>query len=497
MKTTSRIGILLFSLFVAHLVAPLMAQTGRADEGQPVDAVTEVSVTPDVTETIIAPEPVIEDQSAMSLREDAHKRFLRLNDEERYEEALDAALEVVLLTQEEIGADTIELATPLVNLATMQTKNGDHLSAETNYKRCIAIIEKHEGRLSARLINPLNGLGATYNRAEQYENAVSVFERALRINHVNEGFYNLDQFKIQDGLTESHVGLQEIEDANFYQEAQLEIYERRSGVDNPEIVVGIYKLADWYTRSNQIDAAMQAYRSADKILRKTEAGKANPARVGALEGIAQAYASVGNQSASASALKSALTVIDSQMEIDYRSRAGVLVKLGDLYTRNGKFTTADVNYAEAWRDLSREEDLLGLRDEYFASPVRVAGRKLSLLRYAPDARGKARDTLNTGYVLIRYSVKSNGRVEDVQVVESEPPGIMDKALVSTFSRSVFRPRRVDGVAVYSERLLYQLDFLSSRDDSRSRDKKDNVPLEYPDDARTDGGRIAYPERAPD
>jgi TonB family protein len=171
--------------------------------------------------------------------------------------------------------------------------------------------------------------------------------------------------------------------------------------------------------------------------------------------------------------------------------------------RSGKVSIADPNYAEAWRDLSRDGELLDLRDDYFSNPVRVSGRQLSSLRYAPKTRGKEPDSLSDGYVLIRYTVKSNGRVEDVQVVESDPPGIMDKALVSTFSRSVFRPRREDGFAVVSERQLYQLDFLYSRKDRSTKDDRKDGPLEYPDDDRNGsgdtggGGRLPRPEKASD
>ena len=67
------------------------------------------------------------------------------------------------------GTRALRWLLPLVNLATAQMRNEDLISAESNYLQCIAIIEKHEGRLSSRLINPLNGLGATYNRGGLYE----------------------------------------------------------------------------------------------------------------------------------------------------------------------------------------------------------------------------------------------------------------------------------------------------------------------------------------
>lgn len=446
-------------------------------------------------------DPAGADEEPVSPRIEAHNRFLRLNDEERYSEARFAAQQVVDLTREEYGPDAIELATPLVNLATMQMRNEQLEFAEQIYRDAIAIIESHEKMLSKRLINPLTGLGATYNRLGLYDQAIKTFDRALRINHVNDGFYNFEQFKVYDGLTEGYVGQQEIEDANFYQEIQLEIYQRKIGVNDPGIVPGLYKLADWYKRSGQLELAMQSYRRADDILRKGDSEELSLQRVEALEGMAHVYESGGNQSAGASVFKRALDIIDAQSEIDYRMRATVMVKLGDLYTRSGRSTSAEKYYAEAWRDLSRDDVYLDLRDQFFANPVRVAGRQLSSLAHAPNTRGKSPDTLEDGYVLISYTVNSNGRAEDVKVIESDPPDMMDQVLVSTFQRSWFRARRIDDEAVDADRLFYQLDF---RYATESRMDKPRKSLEYPDAAiESDsededgarGGRLPYPEKA--
>jgi len=162
----------------------------------------------------------------VSRRIKAHERFLFLHDEERYQEANAAGLTVVELTREEFGADHIRMVTPLVNLAITQAKNGDLPAAEANYKESILIIEKQEGVLSPRLINPLSGLGSTYNRAGLYEQGIEALERALLINHVNEGLYNFEQFKIQDGLTDSYTGMNALEDATFYQKKPCSPIER-------------------------------------------------------------------------------------------------------------------------------------------------------------------------------------------------------------------------------------------------------------------------------
>jgi tetratricopeptide (TPR) repeat protein len=352
--------------------------------------------------------------------------------------------------------------------------------------------------LSSRLVNPLNGLGATYNRLGLYDQAVQTYERALRINHVNDGFYNFEQFKIYDGMTESYVGLGEIEDANFFQESQVEIYQRKIGIDSPAIAPGLYKLAEWYERSGQIELAMRSYRRADTILRAGEGGKMNPERVRALEGQAHVYERAGNQSASASVLKRALSIVDANPEIDYSKRGTLLVRLGDLYARSGKATSSEESYAEAWRDLSHDDSDLDLRDRFFANPVRIAGRPISALEFSPNARKKDPEDLALGYVLISYTVQADGRTADVRVIESEPPGVMDKSLVSTFARSLFRPQRVAGVATGAESQLFQLDFRYPGSEKPDRSDKsltelDSAPEPKDTKEKSNDGRLSYPE----
>lgn len=160
--------------------------------------------------------------------------------------------------------------------------------------------------------------------------------------------------------------------------------------------------------------------------------------------------------------------------------------------------TAEETYAEAWGDLSRDDRDLDLRDGFFAQPVRVAGRPLSLLEVAPNARKTSPEDLSAGRVLISYTVQADGETTDIRVVESEPSGLMDKSLVSTFSRSLFRPQRVDGVATAAENQLFQLDFRYARSKKSDRESK---PQQSPDSEaepedekeETKKGRLSYPE----
>lgn len=426
-------------------------------------------------------------KAAQNLRLASYERMVRLLKEERYGEAKKAAQAVVTLTEQEYGPDSMKIVPPLDNLATTQMLNGDLVDAANNYQRSIAIIRQAEGMLTPRLVNPYVGLGATYNRAELYEKAEEAYLTALRINHVNEGFYNLGQIRIRDGLTESFIGLDNFEEADFHQTIQLEISQRRYGEANPEVAPAMYKLARWYERAGLMEEARYTYQRAQSIIRRS-AGKNSPEMVAALEGMAGTYERQGLLGESAGRLKRALKIIESQPEIDRPKQAELLVRLGDLFMGSGQEDTANANYERAWQALSEDppyEDLLQL---YFAEPVRVAGLGWGMLRYAPGVRADAPDLLE-GFVLVRYDVDTDGKTEDITIIESEPQDLMDKRVTSALKRSYFRPRYSDGVAAVAEGQLYRHDF-RYRPKPPEKSKKDSKPLEPPAGG---SGRIDYPD----
>ncbi len=396
-----------------------------------------------------------DDEAAAAAIEAAYRRFLRLREEDRDQEAMRAALQVAELTQQRYGPDAIELATPLINLAVMQSQTGDLPAAEQNYRAAIQVIERREGMLSARLINPLTGLGHTYNRAGMHDQAIESFERALRLNNIELGFTNFEQFGIQDGLTQSYVGIGDFEEANFYQETQVEIYQRKFGSEDPAVVPAMYKLAEWYSRIGDLEQSALTYRGADRILRESE-GEASESRTDGLMGLARLYERQGNRPAAASTLRKAVKVVEANPEPNHLRRAQVHVALGDLYSREARPNSARVEYEIAWADLSSDDAHLEERDRVFKLPVRLAGGPFPDL--ASSGRGRPLPELREGFVVIRYSVDAEGRAQDVTVIESDPPDLIEEALLTTYRRSLYRPRFVDGVPTPTENLLSRHEF---------------------------------------
>jgi len=469
---------------VIAVIATMMTVSLAADEipvvdGKPQDLVSE---TVDKTDG---------DQASLAIRRAAGREHLaQLSDEQRYDEAAAVALQILRLTQEEYGDDARQVIDPLLDLAEVQYYGAELAAAERNLSAAVMLIERYAGPLSAELIEPLTTLGEIYNESGLYDKATQTFNRALRLNHVNQGFTNFDQFPIMDGLTVSHTSLNDIDEATFYQESQLEIQQRRLGTDNPETAPAYFKLARWYSRTNRFDEAILTYQKADRVVREA-LGKDSPERAEGLSGLALVYQQIGNRSASSSILRKALQLIEESPENDPLRRASILIALGDNLTREGRFSMAKDQYAAAWQALPDDDTGAEHRESYFGRSVRLEGNFFP--QYAHRARGRSADELKTGSILIDYSIDTKGRVTDSSVVESNPQGLMDKSFLSIYRRSLFRPRYNDGGAQLSDGLLARHEFWYVSDkksadtdadsdaDSSAKPKQNRGKLSYPGD----------------
>jgi len=55
-----------------------------------------------------------------------------------------------------------------------------------------------------------------------------------------------------------------------------------------------------------------------------------------------------------------------------------------------------------------------------------------------------------GFVIVKFDIGENGRVANVEVVESTPPGIFDESAITAVRKWVYEPRKENGVAVTSQ-----------------------------------------------
>jgi TonB family protein len=66
---------------------------------------------------------------------------------------------------------------------------------------------------------------------------------------------------------------------------------------------------------------------------------------------------------------------------------------------------------------------------------------------------------SSGFVVVKFDISDNGRVNNVEVVESSPPGVFDDAALTAVRKWQYEPRKENGVAVPSQakaRLVFDM-----------------------------------------
>lgn len=402
---------------------------------------------------ITAAEPEDEAPGPSSALDEAFGEYRRLYESGRYAEAVEAGKRVIVLSIEVNGRENLQTARGLTNLAIAQQKNGEYEAAAQNYEAAIDIVERVDSRLSKHLVNPLRGLGNTYLEAGRPDEAIRVYDRAVHVTHVNFGPQNLEQADLLDALAESFIRLQDIEEASEIQDMSYQLYARRFGEDSAEILPALQRRARWLHRLGLFGEERLVWNQAIDVIEE-EYGEDDLRLIGPLNGLARTYLydiepAVSNRGEWA--LKRALEIAEQHPESTPALIADSLIDSGNYHTLRGEAQKARRSYRQAWKLLSDDESLVAIRDQRFAEPVQI--RYAAPPAYAdeetnpvinPVFRGREFDR---GTVVVNYTVNARGRTEDITVVESQPPGLMDDEAKRAVRRMVFRPRYVDGQPV--------------------------------------------------
>lgn len=72
------------------------------------------------------------------------------------------------------------------------------------------------------------------------------------------------------------------------------------------------------------------------------------------------------------------------------------------------------------------------------------GEYLPIVKVQPIYPRRAQSRGIEGYVIVEFTVTKTGTTKDIRVVESQPPGIFDKASLAAAAKFKYKPRVVDG-----------------------------------------------------
>ncbi len=456
------------TLLPAMLAAMIMAMAMPAAADDAADAMPEAGDAESLP--ITAAEPEDEAAGPNGELDRAFRTYRRLYDSGRYASAIEAGKRVVVLSIEANGRDNLQTARALTNLAIAQQKNGEYEAAVQNYAAAIDIVERVESRLSKHLVNPLRGLGNAYLDAGRPDEAILVYDRAVHLTHVNSGPQNLDQVDLLDALAESFVRLQDLEEASEIQDLSYQLYARRFGADSAEILPALQRRARWLHRLGLFGQERDAWNQAIDVI-EAEHGEDDLRLIEPLNGLARTYLYDVEQAVTNRgewALRRALEIAENHPESTPALVADRLIDTGNYHTLRGEAQKARRSYRRAWELLSGNDSLAAIRDRRFDRPVMIRSARAPAYvdeETNPLVNPVYRDReFDQGVVVADYTVNTRGRTEDIDVIESEPPGLMDAEVKRAVRRLVYRPRYVDGqpVSTPGQTLRHRYSYIAER-----------------------------------
>jgi tetratricopeptide (TPR) repeat protein len=362
-------------------------------------------------------------------------------------------------------------------------------------ERDLGALEATYGPYDHRVGEHLLGLGLAYKAEGNLTGAVEVLKRALQISRVNEGLHNLNQLSILDVLIDTNTALGDWQALNQNYQHLYWVSRRGYGADDPRLQPVAERIGLWHLQAYNLDSEKAAYghlldaaalfETAVRII-DVNYGPQDQRLLGPLYGLAlsQLHAVAHLQSSADydtfnSAYRSGITrsnQFDADLQRqeailrgyrvgkealarvvaiddDLKSHAIALAHLGDWYLMFNRSQSAMKTYGEAYQVTQQGGD--AQQDNitaYFERP-----RALPAMR-VPPLPGEDEALENASYVVTSFDVSENGRVRNIQIIETNPDGA--QALARRTKRSLaatkFRPRFENGkpVATTGVKLRY-------------------------------------------
>jgi tetratricopeptide (TPR) repeat protein len=415
-----------------------------------------------------APAPAVTDADRVAVYRDFRTQY----DSRQYAAARPLAQKLVQLTEEQYGAEELQLSTPLTNLATVEYKLGNYPAAIQHYQRSLRILQNKSTLADKQQIRPLHGLGVSFLGANDPESAVVALKRAADLSRNTDGLFNIGQVEFIDALIDAYAATGRFAEADKESQYAMRVEEAAYGRASIKLLDRLDKLARWYEAERRYTSERSIYERALVILQRN-APDTDPRKVGPLRGIARSYrleafygvegsdmggtfnagsngapvfSDGAQQRRGESSLTTALAIIDSNSPVDFQARGEVFTDLGDWYLISNSLRRAYDSYAEAWKAFSEVNNT-----RYLAAP--------RILAYRPSISSIDRSQIDPAEAVLkvvemRFRVDRDGRLEDVTSPTTDVPESVVRNSIASMKRSRYAPRIENGAAVATDDVVF-------------------------------------------
>lgn len=401
-----------------------------------------------------------------------YRDFLTQYQAKKYAEAQPLAEKLVALTEEQYGAEDLQLTNPLTNLATVHYRQGHFPAAIDAYQRTLRILQAKSTIADKAQITPLHGLGVSFLGNRDPESAVVALKRAADLSRNTDGLYNINQVEFIDPLIDAYASTGRYPEAEKEALYALRVEEAAYGRNSLQLVERLEKLAQWYEFDRRYTSERNVYERALAILARG-APEHDLRRVSPLRGIARAFrleafygaegADLGGsfntggagapvfadgtqQRRGEASLIAALTAVEANEPVNLQLRGEVLTDLGDWFLVSNILRRAYDTYAEAWKAFAQVN----------ATQVLAQPR---LMAYRPSISSVDRSQLDPAesvvkVVELRFTVDRDGRVDNVTSPTTDVPEAIVRNCMTSMKRARFAPRIDNGLAVPTEDVVF-------------------------------------------
>jgi tetratricopeptide (TPR) repeat protein len=360
-------------------------------------------------------------------------------------------------TIEQVGRKSLQTAEAYIGLADAQRQAGEFEDAAESYLTAVEVYREVDGPFTPLAIAPLTSLGDNYHESQDNLQAVSAYSEARTVSRRVYGLHNEEQIVLLDRLSRSLLEMNQLVEAEEQQVEALRLIQRSHPGDSDPVLAAIYKYAEWLGARFMYQSERDQYLRAQRIIRDSY-GEENIREVTPLLGIGNTYRRERNPiGMGRAALENAVEIVSKQSERDALLTATALRDLGDWSVAFNEPGFDGTEYRRAWDLLGTLPDGDKLRAEWFFAANYVLYEPISPRGLSTEPEAKS------GHVTAKFDLDIRGNAYDVTVVESDPPGFKDEAVLRHIRRSRFRPLIADGAFVAGDDLAIQFRFRYAED----------------------------------
>jgi TonB family protein len=355
-------------------------------------------------------------------------------------------------TRERFGQRSLQLAEAYGDLADAHRAAEQYEEAAEQYLAAVEVYRAVDGPFTPLAIGPLTRLGDNYHEAEDDVNAVAAYSEARTVSRRAYGLHNVEQIALLDRMSESLLELNDVTEAEAQQVEALRLVQRANPPGSDAVLEGIYKYAEWLGERARYQNQRDQYERARRIIRNVY-GERDLRQVRPLLGVGNTYRQERNPAGlGISSLEEALSILLEQPERDSVAIARTLRDIGDWTVAFGKTGYNGTEYQRAWQLLGSVPNGSELRRQWFTGANYVLYEPISPRSLSMDP-GAA-----NGHVTVRFDLDTAGNSANVTLVDSDPVGLKDEAVLRHIRRSRFRPLIADGEVIPGKGLGIQVTF---------------------------------------